>query len=235
MVSLIESEIFQRIASVYEFMNFVMTFGLIRRWRKKAISFLYPIRGLVLDCGSGTGVIQRYIDKERTKVISLDPSLAMLKYIIKNYPDSCGTVIKGVAETLPLKNNSFENAFTFFTYRNFYNSRKAVEELIRILKPQGKLVIMDAFMPDNLLIKVVHTIWLGIIIPIVAFFIGRFREYRYLYRSIKKNELVGLLELEAQMKQYGTTKTKKIMGGYITILIFTKSSLYNEEQGYNRG
>ena len=145
----------------------------------------------------------------------------MLKYALKTYSKNF-IPVQGTAEMLPFKNNTCDNIVTFFTYRNFSDKSRAINELIRVLKPGGRLILMDAFMPDSKFLQFVHTVWLGKIIPALSIILGKYREYKYLYNSIKMNKSEELENIMKNMLPFGTPVIKKLMSGYITIIIFDK-------------
>ena len=132
----------------YDRVNTWMTFGQDRRWRAGVAAHAEP--GMkVLEVGCGPGSFAETIrDVELT---CLDPSPEMLRVAKKRVDavraaqgESPAAYVEAIAESIPLPDASFDRVFCLFSFRDFQDKRKGLEEIFRVLKPGGQLVICDA-------------------------------------------------------------------------------------------
>ncbi|GAF98225.1 unnamed protein product, partial [marine sediment metagenome] len=126
---------------------------------------------------------------ENNNITLADPNTEMLDYakirlekksIIKNIE-----FVTCYAEKLPFKDNFFDNVTIGFGFRNFTDRPKALREIKRVLRQNGKLIIIDFSKPVNPIINALNTFYLNNIVPILAKIItGNISDYRYLAKSI---------------------------------------------------
>ena len=133
---------------VYDRINRFATLGQDQRWRK-GVRALIPVNSSVLEIGCGPGTFAERI--EGCDVTCLDPIPAMLEVARKRVNDARGErgekqakFVEGTAEEIPLSENSFDVVCCLFSFRDFKDKKKALEEILRVLNPGGKLVICDA-------------------------------------------------------------------------------------------
>ena len=131
---------FSNIYKFYDLINTVLTFGFDKSWRKKAVSNL--IGKSVLDLGSGTGAAYEQLLNFETTAI--DPDIKMLEL------NAFDNKVLGSAENLPFEDNSFDNVFCSFVWRNVSNTNNAMNEVYRVLRPGGKFILLDMTRPKNL-------------------------------------------------------------------------------------
>ena len=132
---------------VYDRINRFATLGQVSRWRKIVRKKL-PDNGLILEVGCGPGSFAE--DVEGRKLVCLDPIPEMLR-IAKirvdkkrdERGDSQAEFIQGTAEDLPFENDIFDIVCTLFSFRDWYDKRKGLSEVRRVLKPGGTLIIVD--------------------------------------------------------------------------------------------
>ena len=137
---------FSNIYNFYDLINTVLTLGFDKSWREKAADNL--IGTSVLDLGSGTGAaFDQLLNYETT---ALDPDKKMLEL------NTFENKVQGFAEDLPFEDNSFDNVFCSFVWRNVSNTNKALHEVYRVLKPGGKFVLLDMTRPKNLFLRVFY-------------------------------------------------------------------------------
>ena len=132
----------------YDRVNKLMTFGQDKRWRRNVRNHASP--GMkVLEVGCGPGSFAE--DLVGLDVTCLDPSPEMLK-VAKKRVDAArasrgeepAVYVEAIAESIPLEDNTFDMVFCLFSFRDFQDKRKGLEEIYRVLKPGGQLVICDA-------------------------------------------------------------------------------------------
>ena len=186
------AEMFNRIAFRYDFLNRFLSAGIDRNWRKKAIYELKAINPkTVLDLATGTADMPILLMKllSPDKVIGIDISEAMLelgrKKVEKNNLTGRISLQTGDAENIYFSNASFFAATVAFGVRNFQDLEKGLSEIHRILKPDGKLVILEFSKPNNSYFLPIYKLYLRVIAPRLGKMIsGSFDAYKYLNESV---------------------------------------------------
>jgi demethylmenaquinone methyltransferase/2-methoxy-6-polyprenyl-1,4-benzoquinol methylase len=165
---------FSNIYKFYDLINTVLTLGFDKSWRDKAVSNL--IGNTVLDLGSGTGAaFDQLINYETT---AIDPDKKMLEL------NSFENKVLGSAEDLPFNDNSFDNVFCSFVWRNILDTDKALAEVYRVLKPGGKFILLDMTRPKNSFLRMLHKIGTFKVLHLIGLFTFNLKEYRFLYKSL---------------------------------------------------
>ena len=169
-----ESANFSNIYKFYDLINTVLTLGFDKSWRSKAADNLTGTS--VLDLGSGTGAAFAQLMNYETT--ALDPDKKMLKLnIFENK-------VLGTAENLPFDDNSFDNVFCSFVWRNISDTNKALSEIYRVVKPGGKFVLLDMTRPKNSILRIIHKIGSFKVLHLIGFLTFNLKEYRFLYKSL---------------------------------------------------
>ena len=165
---------FSNIYKFYDLINTVLTFGFDKSWRKKAVSNL--VGKSVLDLGSGTGAAyEQLLNFETT---ALDPDKKMLEL------NAFDNKVLGSAENLPFEDNSFDNVFCSFVWRNVSNTNNAMNEVYRVLRPGGKFILLDMTRPKNSFLKMLHKIGTFKVLHLIGLITFNLKEYRFLYKSL---------------------------------------------------
>jgi demethylmenaquinone methyltransferase/2-methoxy-6-polyprenyl-1,4-benzoquinol methylase len=141
----------------YEKVNHFVTFFMLLRWRNKAAR-LANREDDVLEIGSGPGGFARLL--EARNVFCLDPSPKMLLWSKQILKDNRYTFVLGTGENIPLDRERFDKVFCIFSFRDFLDRVKGSEELERVLKAGGTLIIVDILKPRSALKKTVMDIWI---------------------------------------------------------------------------
>ena len=184
--------IFESISSEYDFMNDLMTFKNHSKWKKEIAEIAkYSSPKKILDVATGTGDIAINLSKIKdSKIEGVDVSGNMLKIARKKIDELKidNIVLKTCeAENLVFEDNHFDIVSIGYGVRNFSNLEKGLSESYRVLKKDGKLIILETSIPENLIIKFLYTIITSIYIPLIAFiFSGKTEAYLYLLDSTKK-------------------------------------------------
>lgn len=209
---------FTRIAHRYDFMNHLMTGGQDIRWRKTVIKLarLKPSASL-LDLGAGTGDLAREALKRnpQAQVTAADFTLEMMRVGRKpgDPPFSAADALK-----LPFKDSTFDAVISGFLMRNVIDVNLALKEQYRVLKPDGRFVILDTTRPKKNILSPFIRIHMHVIIPLLGKLIsGTGDAYEYLPDSTE-----GFLtaeELAARMAAVGfkNINFKRLMFGTIAI------------------
>ena len=200
---------FDEIARDYDRMNHLMTAGLDRCWRKRAVQGLH---GKVLDvaCGTGDMVVEllRTRHAASLQVTGVDLSEEMLAIAKRKAPQAEYRLAD--AEHLPFGDASFDAVTCAFGVRNFVHLEQGLNEMLRVLKPGGRMVILELATPDSMIVRPFYNLYTRRIIPWLGGRMAGNREaYTYLPLSIERFpkgsafvELLRPIGAEAAHKKY---------------------------------
>ncbi|MEO6541774.1 MAG: bifunctional demethylmenaquinone methyltransferase/2-methoxy-6-polyprenyl-1,4-benzoquinol methylase UbiE, partial [Ferruginibacter sp.] len=185
---------FNDIAFRYDFLNRFLSAGIDIKWRKKAIQQLLEIQPkTILDVATGTAdvAIMASAILKPEKITGIDISEGMLeigrKKVQKHGLEDTIELLNGDCETINFKNDSFEAVTVAFGVRNFENLEKGLAEIKRVLKPGGKLVVLEFSKPRSAVVKAMYNLYMKVIAPNVGKIFSKNRNaYQYLDESIKK-------------------------------------------------
>jgi demethylmenaquinone methyltransferase / 2-methoxy-6-polyprenyl-1,4-benzoquinol methylase len=205
---------FDRIAPVYDVMNHVMTAGLDIRWRKLAAQAVVRPGDRVLDAACGTGDLA-IADKKAgaDRVTGLDFSEKMLaRARLKAQLDW----VQGDMLALPFADATFDAATVGFGVRNVADLGLSLRELRRVLKPGGRLAILEITQPRGIL-KPFFSLWFDRIVPLLGKVLPGGSAYTYLPASVKRfPDAEGLADL---MRESGFEDVRiRLLGGTIVAL-----------------
>jgi demethylmenaquinone methyltransferase/2-methoxy-6-polyprenyl-1,4-benzoquinol methylase len=185
---------FNDIAGRYDFLNRFLSAGIDIRWRKKALN---QLKGLapkyILDVATGTGDVaimaSRLLNPD--KIIGIDISDGMLdigrKKTAKLGLQGSIELLNGDSEAINFDDNSFDAVTVAFGVRNFQRLEKGLSEIKRVLKPGGKLVVLEFSKPKMPFIRSVYNFYMKIVTPNMGKIFSKNRDaYQYLDESIKK-------------------------------------------------
>lgn len=188
------AEMFNDIAFRYDFMNRFLSAGIDVSWRKKAIQQLTELKPKnILDVATGTGDVAILTQKmlDPAKITGIDISDGMLKIgrekIINLGLQDTIELLQGDSETINFPNNSFDAITVAFGVRNFQNLEKGLSEMLRVLKPGGKLVVLEFSKPKNIFFKVFYGFYMNYLAPGFGNLFAKNRgAYKYLNDSVQK-------------------------------------------------
>lgn len=190
---------FDRIAPVYDLMNRLMTAGLDGRWRKLAAEAAVRRGDRVLDAACGTGDLAvADVAAGASRVTGLDFSPAMLERARRKTADRTAVLewIEGDLLSLPFAASTFDAATVGFGVRNVADLELALRELRRVLRPGGRLAILEITRPRGAL-KPFFSLWFDRIVPALGKVLPGGAAYTYLPASVKRfphaEALAGLL------------------------------------------
>ncbi len=174
---------FDRIAPVYDAMNRLMTAGLDRRWRDETAAAVVRPGDRVLDACCGTGDLAIAARKAGGDVTGLDFSEPMLARARAKNPDI--DWVSGDATRMPFPDESFDAATVGFGVRNLDDLERGLVELRRVLKPGGRLAILEITRPRGLL-KPFYRFWFDGVIPLAGKVLPGGSAYSYLPASVRR-------------------------------------------------
>ena len=187
------AEMFNNIAHRYDFLNRFMSAGIDVGWRKKAIKELVSLRPkVVLDVATGTGDVALLTQKilHPNKIIGIDISEGMLalgrEKIEKLNLQRTIELQLGDCENLTFEDNYFDAVTVAFGVRNFENLEKGLKEILRVLKPRGKFVVLECSKPQKKGIKGFYNFYMNKIMPNFGSILsGNKQAYLYLNNSVQ--------------------------------------------------
>ncbi len=188
------ADMFDNIAFRYDFLNRFLSAGIDVRWRKAALKQLKSINPkIILDVATGTADVAIMTTKvlHPEKVIGIDISDGMLELGRKKVAEqNLGSIIdlqNGDSETINFLDNTFDAVTVSFGVRNFEHLEQGLAEILRVLKPGGKLVVLEFSKPKAPVIKQFYNVYMKVVAPMMGKLFSKNRNaYKYLDESIKK-------------------------------------------------
>ncbi len=218
---------FDRIAGLYDRMNGLMTAGMHHRWRSRAADLAaVPVGGITLDVATGTGDLalelarrvgpgglvigtdfsERMLELARAKAAALEsPELGELRFE------------PGNALELPYPDNRFDVATVGFGARNFASLERGLREMVRVVRPGGRVVVLEITTPTRPPLSYFFDLWFDRAVPALGRLVGDAAAYSYLPNSVRR--FPGPDRLAAVMWACGLTQIRYVLtaGGIIAL------------------
>ena len=185
---------FDRISPVYDAMNRTMTIGLDQRWRRATVAAVVQPGDRVLDACCGTGDLAVAALQAGATVTGLDFS----ERVLERAGRKSGEIewVQGDAEKLPFEDASFDAATVGFGVRNLADLERGLAELRRVLRPDGRVAILEITKPSGVLAPF-YRLWFDGFVPLLGKVLPGGAAYTYLPASVRRfpgpDELAGLL------------------------------------------
>lgn len=204
---------FDTIAPRYDLVNRLMTFGLDISWRRRTVRALgLPPGRLVLDVACGTGDLSRELTRQGLRPIGADLSAGMLRAGLRSV-----AVLQADATDLPVADATFDGVACAFGLRNFTDLAAVLGEMGRVLRPGGRLTLLDVA-PTTGLAHLGHRLWFERAVPIIGALVSDPSAYRYLPRSVAY--LPPPPQLLSWVRQAGFSGVNRhLLGGGVVQLI----------------
>lgn len=171
---------FDAIAPRYDLMNRLMTFRLDVGWRRRAVQRLaLPAGSRVLDVACGTGDLCRDLVRAGHRSVGVDFSHGMLAAARTGAP-----LVNGDALALPFADGSFDGLTCGFALRNFVELAPMLAETARVVRPGGRIALLEVATPPNPLMRFGHAIYFGQVVPRLGALLSDADAYRYLPDSV---------------------------------------------------
>jgi demethylmenaquinone methyltransferase/2-methoxy-6-polyprenyl-1,4-benzoquinol methylase len=207
---------FDRIAPVYDLMNRVMTVGLDQRWRRLAVREVVWPGDRVLDACCGTGDLAVEAERRGGRVVGLDFSPRMLERARRK----SGTIewVQGDALALPFADGAFDAATVGFGVRNLEDLESGLRELARVLRPGGKVAVLEITRPRGIL-RPFFRLWFDVLVPLAGKVLPGGKAYTYLPASVRR--FPGPEDLSALMGRsgFGSVHYRLLGGGTVALHI----------------
>lgn len=219
------AEMFDRIAFRYDFMNRFLSAGIDKGWRRKALQMLAKEKPkIMLDVATGTGdvAIMAYELLKPEKITGIDISDKMLEIgrekVLKLGLDKQIELQSGDSEAINFSDNTFDAVTVAFGVRNFERLEQGLKEISRVLKPGGKLIILEFSKPKITGIAQLYNLYMEMVAPRVASVVSKNKKaYQYLTESVQQfpegKDFVGILNNVG----FRNTSCKKLSLGICSI------------------
>lgn len=173
-------DMFDAIAPRYDLVNRIMTFRLDVRWRRRAVRSLgLPAGSVVADLASGTGDLCIDLARAGHRPLSVDFSLGMLRADRSGAPRVQADILQ-----LPFPDGSIDGVTCGFALRNLVDLEAFFTELGRVVRPGGRIALLDVGVPRNRLVRVGNGIYFGKVVPRIGGLLSDPAAYRYLPKSV---------------------------------------------------
>jgi len=175
-------EMFDRIAPSYDRLNRILTLNLDRRWRARATAAAGIGRGsVVVDVACGTGDFCALAGAAGARVVGVDFAMGMLAGARRRGVPAL--LVRGDAARLPVRDAVADAVTCGFALRNFVAIPPFLAEAARVLKPGGRLVVLEVGEPRNALLRLGHRLYVHRVVPLVGGLLADRRAYAYLPQS----------------------------------------------------
>ncbi|MEW6475147.1 MAG: ubiquinone/menaquinone biosynthesis methyltransferase [Actinomycetota bacterium] len=230
---------FDAIAPGYDLTNRVISLGLDVRWRRRTVRSLgLPAGSLVLDLACGTGDLCDELARQGLAAIGVDRSAGMLQAARARataHDHSAGSpapLVRGDGLSLPFRSGALDGVVCGFALRNFAALAPVMAECARVLRPGGRMALLEVDAPSQPLLRLGHRVWFGKVVPFVGGLLAsrsgapRARAtaaYRYLPASVAylppTPELLALIASAG----FGDVERRPLSGGIAQLLTGTRS------------
>ncbi|MCJ8306901.1 MAG: class I SAM-dependent methyltransferase [Nitrosopumilus sp.] len=217
-------DVLREIIPIYDKVNSIISLGKDVEHRKRGISKRVFPGNKILDAGSGFGNMSKTameLTDGKITITLFDPLVPMLKNT-STYFENSPDMANGVFEHIPFRNEEFDAVLCGYSLRDAINLRIAISEIHRVLKKDGRFVIVDLGKPDELFFRIGVSFYLRCILPILAFIAGgklglKFGKLYGTYKRWPQNKKLEGLLLEKFSK---VEFEKDLMGGAIMIAAY---------------
>lgn len=218
-------QMFDSIARRYDFLNHLLSFGIDRKWREKAVSKISEsfVNPEIIDVATGTGDLAiEAVKQGAAKVTGIDISEKMLeagrqKIKVRNLENRI-KLLKCDSENICFEDNTFDAAMAAFGVRNFRDPVKGLSEMRRIVRHGGLVVILEFSKPDGFIFKHLYNFYFNNLLPFAGAVVSRQKKaYKYLNESVM--EFADKERFIQLMSESGLSdiKQSRMTGGIATI------------------
>lgn len=183
---------FGAIAPRYDFLNRLLSLGIDRYWRRKAVRLLkYKEGSRVLDVATGTGDVALEIAKRTPASVKITAAdfcnemveLGRLKVAASPFAARIDFLV-APCEDLPFPDNSFDSITIAFGIRNVVDRKLGLAEMWRVLKPAGRMIILEFSTPRSALFRQIYYFYFKRVLPVIGGLFSKYNAYQYLPDSV---------------------------------------------------
>ena len=212
-------DMFDAIAGRYDLVNRVMTFGMDVGWRRRAVRQLrLPGGALVADLACGTGDLCRELSREGYRAVGFDFSLGMLAKATTDAPLVQADVLR-----LPLADRSMDGATCGFALRNVADLGAFFAEIARVVRPGGRISLLEASQPDGPLMRAGHAVYFRRMVPMIGGLLSDREAYAYLPKSMAYLPPVAEMVTAVQDAGFPDAERVPLSGGIAQVLAGTRA------------
>ncbi|HVA52571.1 MAG TPA: ubiquinone/menaquinone biosynthesis methyltransferase [Acidimicrobiales bacterium] len=211
---------FDAIASRYELVNTLMTFGLDGRWRRRAVSDLrLAPRSLILDVAAGTGDFARELHHQGQRAVATDLSYNMLATA-----RAVRERVQADASKLPFRSASFDGITCGYALRNFTDLQATFAEMARVLRPGGRLSLLEVAEPTAGPWRAGFRLWFRQVVPFIGSLVSDRAAYHYLPASTAYLPASGEIVAMLNRAGFSAVNHRKVMGGLNQQFLATRTT-----------
>jgi demethylmenaquinone methyltransferase/2-methoxy-6-polyprenyl-1,4-benzoquinol methylase len=212
--------LFDTISGRYDLVNRVMTFGMDAGWRRRAVRELrLPLGSLVADLACGTGDLCREAIASGMRPVGFDFSHGML--VAAHTP---APLVQADILMLPLRDASVDGATCGFALRNVVDLGDFFTELARVVRPGGRIALLDASTPDNPVLRAGHGVYFNHVVPFIGGVLSNRTAYSYLPRSMAYlPPPAGMVEM-LRVAGFPDAQRLQLTGGLTQLFVATRSN-----------
>jgi demethylmenaquinone methyltransferase/2-methoxy-6-polyprenyl-1,4-benzoquinol methylase len=211
---------FDAIAPKYDRLNRIISFRLDVRWRKRTVRDLGVARGaLVLDLASGTGDLCIDLARVGVRPISMDLSFGMLSADRSGVPRVQTDILR-----LPVPDASVDGVTCGFALRNLADLPTFFAELSRVVRPGGRIALLDVSVPRNPVIRWGNNVYFGHVVPRIGALLSDGAAYRYLPKSVAYLPSPERMVADLRSAGFSDVVHHQLSGGLTQLMVATRSS-----------
>jgi len=188
-------------------------------WRKRTVRDLHlRVGSTVIDLASGTGDLCRELDAYGLRTIGFDLSYGMLAAARTDAP-----LVQADALRLPLADGAVDGATCGFALRNFVDLGQFFDELGRVVRPGGRIALLDVGVPHNRFIRWGNNIYFGKVVPKIGSLLSDGAAYRYLPKSVAYLPSPERMLSDLRLAGFADASHRQLSGGITQLLLGTRS------------
>lgn len=212
-------EMFDAIAPRYDLVNRVMTFRMDVGWRRRTVRSLGLTPGdRVLDVACGTGDLCRELTAAGLRPVGVDLSAGMLRHARTSAP-----LVQADALCLPMPDGAVDGATSGFALRNVVDLDALFTELARVVRPGGRVALLEVGRPRNPILRRCHAVYFGKVVPHIGGWLSDPAAYRYLPQSVAYlPDSDGLLSA-LRAVGFAAVELRLLSGGLAQLLTATRA------------
>lgn len=212
-------QMFDSIAPRYDMVNRIMTFRLDVRWRRKAVKLLaLPIGSTVLDLASGTGDLCIDLTRAGHQPLSIDLSFGMLAADRSGSPRAQADILN-----MPFPDACVDGVTCGFALRNLVDLPAFFYELGRVVRPGGRIALLDVGIPKSRLVRAGHWFYFGKVVPLIGGLLSDKAAYRYLPKSVAYLPSTDAMLSALVDAGFADAEHRLLSGGITQLLLATRS------------
>ena len=209
---------FDTIAPRYDLVNRIMTFRMDVGWRRRAVRSLdLGPAATVADLACGTGDLCRALTAAGYRPVGLDFSLGMLRHARTAAPLAAADALH-----LPLGDDAVDGVVSGFALRNFVSLDAVFAELGRVVRPGGRIALLDVDAPANPVLRIGHSVYFGRVVPRVGALLSDAAAYRYLPKSVAYLPPTASMLASLAASGFGAIQRRQLSGGIAQLITATR-------------